>query len=321
MTKSSRISVLFAGIVFLFIIFFTLKMPGDTFFWHEFENSGHAPLFGILSLFILEIMLLSSPRSAKRRWVYYLLAFFITIVFGAGTEFIQRYTHGDPDIHDWIRDVAGAAAFLSLFALYDSKRISAPGKIGPYRFIIIIIAILIMAATFVPLAIISEAYIQRNHKFPTITEFDSYWDGKFLAPQNAQLVAVDPPSGWPDPPRGHVGMLTFMPGAYPGLVIDEPYPDWTNREKLYANIYSEYDTTITLALGINDAHYDYSPEDQYNAEIKIAPGMNVMTIPLAEVKRAPKSRSMDMKRITQVAIYVVNLPQSFTLYLGNFYLQ
>ena len=296
-------------------------MPGDTFFWHEFENSGHAPLFGILSLFILEIMLVSSPRPANRRWVYYLLAFFITIVFGAATEFIQKYTHGDPDFHDWIRDVAGAAAFLSLFALYDSKRIYEQSKIGPYRFIIIIMPILIMLATFIPLAIVSEAYIQRNHKFPTITDFDSHWDRIFLMLQDAQLVGVDPPPGWTDPPRGLVGMLTFMPGSYPGLVIDEPYPDWTNREKLYASIYSEYDTTITLALGINDVHYDYTPEDQYYSEIKIAPGLNVITIPLAQVRRAPKLRQMDMKMITKVAVYVLNLQKPFTLFLGNFYLQ
>jgi hypothetical protein len=321
MAKTSRIWVLLAGIASLFIIFFTLKMPGSTYFWNEFENSGHAPLFGILSLFILEIMLVSSPRSAKKRWVYYLLAFFITAVFGAATEFIQRYTHGDPDIHDWIRDIAGAGAFLGLFAIYDSKRISAQSKIGPYKYIIIILAILIMLATFVPLALVSEAYIQRNQKFPTIMGFDSYWDRKFLVTQDVQLVSADPPPGWTNPPKGHVGMVTFMPSQYPGFANTEPYPDWSNREKLSANIFSEYDTTITLVLRIHDAHYDYSIEDCYNTEIKIAPGLNLITIPLADVEQGPKSRHMNMKRITNLAIFTVNPPKPITLYLGKFYLR
>ena len=321
MIKSLRLWLLLAGIAFVFIIFFTLKMPADTFFWGQVDNAGHAPLFGILSLFILEIMLISRPSATGRRWFYYLLAFLITIFFGAATEYIQKYTHADPDIHDWFRDIAGATAFLAVFAIYDSKRISAHNFIGRFKFIIIIIAGLIILATWIPLAMVSGAYLYRNHEFPTLIEFNSYWDKQFIVGYDIQLEDVAPPTGWTNPPQGRVGKITFLPAQYPTLAIEQPYSNWTNREKLYINIYSDNDTTVSLVLRINDVHHNYSFDDRYNTDFKVNPGLNLIAIPLADVVRAPKSRPMNMKKITNLAIFAVNPPKPFTLYFGKFYLQ
>jgi len=303
------------------LIFFNLELPGDTFLWREIHNTGHTPLFGILSLLILGLCFLTLSKKIQKQYLYYLIALTVTALIGITTEFIQIYGPGDADLSDLIRDILGAVSFLGLYMVFDRKMIIFWRKQSNIRILALVNAFLLLILSLIPVSLWAWAYHQRNHAFPQIIGFESFWENKFIRTNNAELVKTHPPPGWKNPSSRNVGQLTMSAGIYPGFNIEEPYPNWTSYKYIIFCIYSGLETVVNFTIRIEDIHHNDFYDDRFNYTITINPGLNQITIPLEKVKNAPSYREMDMTAICAIHFFSVRPDKPITLYFDDLRLE
>jgi hypothetical protein len=318
-------SLILIALIFMIIggiaMIFTLKLPHDTSLWRETQNTGHTPLFGVIALAILGILSAIQKTFDKKRLIHYLLAFLGASFLGAAVEIAQIWTPGDPDIWDFIRDIAGESAFLGFYMLIDTRMMPLLDKqVGRKLLIFAISAIISLGAAY-PLASLAYSYYERNQSFPKITNFDHRWEKSFLQVRNVDLqIQADP-----DTLRGGQGQdiayITFLPVTYPTLFIEEPYPNWIGFDTLSFTIYSTQDSAIKLTIGVEDSHHNNKFDDRFNMSFKVKPGQNQISIPLISIENAPARRKMEMNTIQRIRLFAYKPVSAFGVYLGNFELK
>lgn len=290
--------------------------------WREIQNAGHTPYFGIISLMLLglSIQLLGNPIS--RRFWHYLIALVVSFTIGAASELMQIAGPRDADIWDLARDIAGAISFLGIYMILDGQMAAFRRKFGSkFKILILLGSIFLIVLTTVPVALLGGAYLHRNRAFPLICSFESIWEGWFIRLQDAELLRTPLPARWAEAGSDHVGRLTFLAAAYPGLAVQEPYPDWADYRFFKFSIFSELDKPVTLGLRIDDSYYNNSYEDRFNQSILAKPGITQIVIPIDEIRSGPAHRNLDMTRIAAILLFASSPERSFTIFIDNFQLE
>ena len=319
--KKWRKSVLFGfGIIGVYLVLTFLRLPNNSILWLEIHNAGHTPLFGLLALFVLGLTWNYFERIRRIR-AHYLLAFTLSVFCGLMLEIYQIWGPGDSDVIDLVRDMAGAISFLAIFAIFDRRwRITSRRSISGMKIIVGFLGISVLIASLTPLALWSAAYILRNKNFPEIVAFESPIERKFARSQNSYFSIVNAPDKW-DGKRGKVGQLILGKGNYPGIAVREPYPDWSGYQTLRLEVYLSFPKPLSCTLRIHDSQHDESYHDRYNGQINLKPGPNEINISLADVRRAPANRLMNMKEIRSLILIAQNGAPACTLYIANIKLE
>jgi len=296
-----------------------IPVPRHSQFWTAVFDAGHVPLYGLVALAFLRWRESRGVRPDGSRLRLYLPALALTLAAGIVAELIQALGPGETSAGDVARDALGATAFLLVAHAFDRAPLHA-GVRAP-RSLALLLAALVLAVAFVPLAVTSIAYLGRDAAFPRICGFDAAWERKFVSVHDAELERISPPTAWEPRPSGRVGRVTFRPAIYPGLRIAEPHPDWRGFERLVFDIYSEQPEPIVLELRIDDRHHDESYRDRCNRTLTIAPGANHFSIALRDVQTAPQGREMDMARIRSLVFFAHHPREGFGLYFDGFRLE
>ncbi len=308
-------AVLLAACAGVLLLLCTAQLEGDSALTGEIQNTGHTPVFGLLGLTMLGLSRSILGNRVRGSLRHYLLAFAVTVFIGAMIEFVQIFGPRDADVWDLVRDAAGACSFLGFYATIDPR--FAAETAGRFKTAVRFVSLSVLLGALMPLIVTSGAYIHRNAVFPELLTFDSVWEAKFLTTRNADLSRVQPPEGFLEIADGDVGMLTVFPGTYCGFRIAEPCPDWSAYDALRFDIFSELDTTITLAVRIDDSHHNQEYEDRYNAVFEAPPGLTRISIDLEDVQYAPIAREMDMTAIWYVYVFTSNPERPVVLYIDN----
>ena len=77
---------------------------------------------------------------------------------------------------------------------------------------------------------------------------------------------------------------------------------------------------IDLTCRVNDTahnHRGYHYEDRFNRTYHLNPGWQTITIPLEEIRNAPRQRPMQMEAIDNFAIFAIRLTRPRTIYIDN----
>jgi hypothetical protein len=306
----------------IFIVMIGVDLPGNMMLWEEVQNSCHAPAFGFFAIALLVLLRNNFPQYRHAQSIYYLLSLGISVVAGTAIEIIQYLLQRDAQYIDVVRDFVGAASFLGVYFTFDS-RITYWTEISrrPARYVIRMMSLLIFVSAFISLGFGVTAYFVRNQEFPQICNFGSLWSDQFVKLQDATLTKVSPPVGWPDLNQSHVFRLCLEKSEYPGLTIEEPYPDWSSYETFCADLYSDRRDTLLLGLRIDDLHHNYSDNDRFTCGLVVAPGVNLIRIPLEQVRGAPTERETDMKAIQRIILFGHQPKQPVIVYLERFWLE
>jgi len=320
--KAEKLSiVLLLILIIIAAIFFmnTIQAPQKTFFWKALFNAGHVPLFGVISLAVLGLSIKLLSPYIRRRSIHYLISLLVTAGIGLITEIIQYYSPRDADFVDIIRDVIGAIVFLLFYMTFDKQLPALSDKNRrKFRVIIRTLAVIICLAAFIPAGIWAKSYHSRQMQFPLICGFDSCWETMFVEGEDAQLQRTAAPPKWDKSPDDKVACLIFDKADFPGIAINEPYPDWTGYSAFSFEIFSPYGSSLKLSLRINDTHHDYTFYDRFNTQLKIDPGGCEYLIPVESILYGSKTRDMDMTSIAMIKIFAHKPDTSFTLYFDNF---
>ena len=278
---------------------------------------------------VLAILLLKLSRAlwGGPNWPpirHYAVVIFSVGVLALGTETLQALsTIRHPQALDVLHDMVGAACGLGLFLTYDQ---SITGKLAfcrtfPLNAIIRLgLALVIMIMLF-PVGEWGYTYWDRASRFPSLVQFSSDWEMRFVKASNSELQVVAPPDGWNKLPEDKVGRIAFHLKMYPGIRIEELYPDWRGYTYFQLEIFSELTTPQSITIRIHDLHHNNKYADRFNTSIIISPGLNHIQIPIDDIRQGPVHREIDLSAMKAIGLFVVNPPEPFALYVDGFRLE
>ncbi len=292
-----------------------MRPPAETLWWKALFDAGHAVVSGYLALVFLRLILAwtggaCSPLRAT------LWAFGITMACGLGIEIVQIVLPRDADLGDLMRNGLGAAGLLS--AEWACARDAAGHFLRrrEIRAALLGSAMLLYLLAFAPVGAVLWAYTQRDAAFPRLCDFDARWETYFVKMGKSDLERTARPAGWGSgQTQDMAGHVTFRGGNYPYYVLKEPVRDWSRHREFVFEVFSPLATPVEIVLRIDDAVHNQNYDDRFNRPLMVAPGANLFRVPLADVRRAPRRREMDMTHISKLVIFTVEPPQPISLYL------
>jgi hypothetical protein len=232
----------------------------------------------------------------------YAVAFFLTVLCGAGTEVAQAFVARDPSLLDVLRDALGAITALAGFATLVPGA-DARGR-GAWRVLGATLACAGFAIMVAPISICLAAYADRDLRYPTLLEACSPLDRYFLSHGGADMNVV-PSTGTTASPCGRVLRVQLGTAAtYGGISLDEPYPDWRTARTLILSLRNPGEFDLPMVLRVHDAEHIHQYQDRFNREFTLPARQRLeISIPIAEIEHAPASRLMDLSKIAGVMLF------------------
>lgn len=283
----------------LLIIFNSL--PNDGLVYPQIINSGHALVFYCANLFLLNLLLGSNANYKK-----ILTISIFSIVIGLLIECIQPYIGRDRSLLDFYYDIIG----VLFSAVIYLKIHSTPTRHTAYLFIIFICLVSAFPAFR------SYLWWQHNHT-STLVNFERRWEeGIYSIDKGVTLEKVPASDVFKE--TGYAGKLDFsISDTYLGFSLNYPRSDWRAFNKLSWEVASHHQQAVYMSLRIHDLKHNQEYSDRFNYRFKVRPGYNLFEVSFIDIKKAPKSRSMEMDSIQSVKFFLSKPDKATTLYLDN----
>jgi VanZ family protein len=302
-------SVFIAALVVSFLLFYDFDKSNSRII-NGITSYGHIPLFGFISLGIL--WLLSKGRNQACERKAYFQAGAITVFLGILTEIIQIWTPSRTfKLTDILSDTIGAAVFLA-FAYSFQKGISPK-----VRILLRSGALFILFGMAYPIILATIDTVQMGMDAPLLSSFETSWEMTRWASNTStikrtKLHATD----------GEYALEVHLaPGIYPGVSMVHLINDWRNYATLSFDAFLSGSSPLKITVRINDEDHNQEYNDRFNKQFILQPNHNHITINLAEVKKSPSGRLMDMARIQTICVFSYNLRESRQVYFDNFRLE
>ena len=94
------------------------------------------------------------------------------------------------------------------------------------------------------------------------------------------------------------------PESFPGVTLEEPWPDWSRYRALVIDIVNPNDVEVLMTLRINDRQHNNRFADRFNRRLQLAPHQrSEIVIPLEEIARGPEQRAMDLSAIAKLMLF------------------
>lgn len=271
---------------------------------------GHIPLFGTVSIALLWI--LNNRKWPVYTFKYYVLSFIFTVFLGIISEVLQQILTLDRSfgISDIVHDTLGAFTFLVLFH---------PHPAGPRRRVMTyrLLSVLAMALVSVPMLLTVVDAWNMKRSMPVLDSFESRLEmerlsGSYESLSRSQMHATE----------GIYSLeMNLSPGTYPGVSFNHISRDWRDYDRLSFDTFLEGTNVLPITIRINDITHNNAYDDRFNKLYTLRPGSNRIVISLGEVRKAPRTRTMEMNRIANICIFSYQLKEPRTLFLDNLRLE
>jgi len=283
-----------AGIVIIFTVVFG-DLPGEGKYAGVLQDSCHAPAFAVLSLITLTLLARLRPRALL---VQCALTVGTMCLLACGTELLQGLIGRDAELEDAMSDVAGSLGAAGVWSYLQLRGAGRAGRNG--RILAVLLCVGVFAWWVAPLLKCGSAYWRRDAQFPVLAQFHSARDLYFLdrGGLDTRIVAAAA-----DDPNTAL-QVTLNASRWPGIAILEPVPDWHNYHALALDLGNPGTTALTLHLRVNDHQHDGTFDDRFNTNLVLPPhARTVVTFPLEQIASAPRTRRMDLRRISTLILF------------------
>ncbi|MCH8529657.1 MAG: VanZ family protein [Saccharospirillum sp.] len=253
-------------------------------------NSGHGFFFFCFALTIL----LTDRWQGWQAWLVITMA---VAVVGVSIEVVQSKVGRVFDWHDVLLNLTGAWLALVLWP-------RARWRPVPLWSVLVVSVVLLGGREALHLSRLAVDEWRLQTQLPLV--FDQsrpdnlrYWQGNI---------------GWTDEQEGRYAQplrldLTHR-RLYTGVFISRLPRDWRGYDQLQFRLYNPEPEDWYMTLRINDRAHDQGESDfnnRYNVRLPLTPGWNEFTLPLADVKQAPRDREMDLNRIQRLGLFATGL--------------
>jgi hypothetical protein len=272
------------------LLFMRLPIP-PTYAGRTIENAGHVPLFFLVTLAFLFAMR-DYRRFATGRygslWLY-VCAGLAGIGAGFISEVIQRPLRRDASWEDVFADALGAVCAVAAYALVDKRH-----SLQRWHRLVALAIVLACTATYVaPIATMTRAYLHRNGQFPVLADFHSRLELYWTMSLGVRREIIDDTLD-----------VEFAADNFPGLSFHEPVPDWNGYHALLIDIENLGTETLHLGVRVHDRHHRQQYNDRFNRHYQLGPGeRKTLRISLEDIRRAPRSRQLDMRQISDITLF------------------
>jgi hypothetical protein len=285
-TLSRRLLLLLALLLVAGVLLFVQLPVQSTYAWRTLENSGHTPLFFLVTLGVM-FVLRGDARFAGPR--LYLIAGLTGALAGLLSEVIQRPLARDASWVDVYADIVGVIAALSMYALLDDRH-----PLRRWLRLLAMFVVLGCGAIYVtPIVNMTRAYLHRDGQFPVLASFQSRLELYWTVSIGVRRDIVDDSLE-----------VEFVAEDFPGLSFHEPVPDWSAYRSLVLDVENPADQPLVLGLRVHDGNHNRRYNDRFNRRFDLAAGeRKTLRISLADLERGPRNRLMDLKRISDITLF------------------
>ncbi len=296
----------FASVLF---VFFFVGGPGydsGRSFNHAW-NMGHILFFAILT----HLFISRNNQFSKKSLLAQLRRIIIfTLVLGIVIELVQYGFNRMPDFGDLWRNLIGS--LMGLFFFNPTKK--APTKLN-LRIVQYIIILLVLIELF-PLAVSLTDEVIAARAFPVLADFESSievsrWTG-------SARFEIDKDS----PVSGESSLkVTLGTSKYSGLSLKFFPNNWQGYRELRFSIDNTTSETFKILFRIHDRQHSRSKKrynDRFNTIFLLSPGLNHISLDLAEVIQAPATREMDLSDIVEFQLFVMEMKASKVIRIDDF---
>lgn len=269
---------------------------------HDF---AHGPVFGFIAIVML---MAQRHRAVGEARTHYLVAIAVAVFLGGATELIQWFTYRDPSWKDFRTDVIGVAAFVSCYALFDSR-------IAHLRRALMPLVAITLSVLLWPVAVTAHAYYERNRAFPLIFDLNRGIGMYFITTRQVNTRIETMPAPWSSESALRVD---FLPGKWQGIELREPPSDWREFDELLVDLVNPTSETLRVVVRVDDEQHNWKYADRYNGNFDIASNSRAaLRIPIEEIRTAPKTRELDLGRVARVVVFRRRDSQAPSMYVSR----
>jgi hypothetical protein len=273
----------------------------------EIQDFAHLPLFAAITVVLLRLDRRASRDPAVSAGVRpYARVFFLALLLGILIEVLQPWFGHSLEAADILRDAAGsAAALLVSMATSLPRHDAARRRLGAG-------AALVSVPFLLPvLAALGDEAAARQ-QFPILADFEGPGQPSRFGTFGCRLEVE------PDGQGGRHLRAHFEAGEYPRLGLRYFPRDWSGQGSFAFTCTNPGSSSLRLFLRIDDLEHDRTFYDRFNIFIEVRPGRNEITIPLDDVRRAPRRRDMDLTRVRSAYFYLFRLGEDRELLFDDF---
>ncbi len=268
------------------MLFLQLPIPNNM-AGRTIENAGHGPMFALITIGCLIVLRKDFSIHGRR---LYVIAGLLCAGAGFMSEVIQRPLRRDASWDDVLADVVGVIAGLALFAVFDRES----GLRRAARAAAFAVAVAGIGLSVAPVVRMGVAYWHRNHQFPVVADFSSRTDLFWVVGYGARREIVS-----------DALEISFDSQQFPGVSFHEPVPDWRAFRELVVDVENPTEERLLMGVRVHDRQHSRAFHDRFNRRFELAAGeRRSLRIALADVRAAPRGRSMDMGHISDVTLYL-----------------
>lgn len=266
-------------------------------------DTGHLFLFAGLAL-----ALLNRPWLKNRRGVFqWGLITLLTLSFGLGIEIVQLQVGRYFEYMDVLFDLLGAYLGLLVFYILRSQN-KALSSLKTLPLILLILLIV-----FWPVFMAYQDKQQMQLDFPVLADFESRNELSRWEENNVRILLQTKYVR-----HGHSALaIEFQPAQYPGFAMHEFIGNWQGYQYLAFSFYNPTKENRQIELKVYDRQHKANGQqyaDRFNRVMTLQPGWNDIKIRLADIRRAPEKRSMEMSDIIDVSLFLNNPKYPLLLY-------
>jgi VanZ family protein len=256
------------------------------------HDLAHVLVFAVVGHLLMNLVVLRWRIGAAA-----LLSLVAGGALGLTTEAAQSLTGGDPSVGDLLRDLLGTAlGVLAALALRAPATAAHVGSSSPRLRRAAWAAIALgSAAALLPFAFVALQYRHRTALLPVLLAAPDATSRRFarLLPDRELPAAGSPTITVP-----------LDRGRWPGLSLDEPFPDWRGQRALALDVANPGAQALALNLRVHDSRHDGRHEDRFNQAIVLSPGeRRVLKVPVTAIAAGPRDRALRLESIDAVILF------------------
>lgn len=271
----------------------------------ELWNLGHMVYFGLFTYLLTQLPGFKR-QSLFRRWS---LSLGLVLLIGLFIEVLQFNTSRTPDIEDLYKNLTGALLVLA-FLPATSEVLSTRWKVT-LRFVVAVV----FSIQLLPLSLALLDESNARAQFPVLANFDTALElDRWQGDAAISRIRLD------ENKDAYQLKVSLSTAQYSGTGMKYFPSDWSGFNTVAMRFYQPLEESLKLTVRIHDVTHNNQFNDRFNKSFVLGKGWTDLSISLDEVRAAPSSRPMDLKRVSDISFFAIKLPRPREVFLDSVYL-
>lgn len=271
---------------------------------------GHLPAFFLWTALVLS----ASPKfTAKRISTQTSLALPIALLLGLGVECAQSALGRSFGLMDLANDILGSATAIVFLSptRFEMRKLALRGAQVATASLVVLQSL--------PLAriVIDDGIAWKQ--FPVLSDLETPFE--ITRWTSSSAISVDHEIARQGRASLRVPLTTE---EYSGASLQYFPSDWDGYAALRLSIYSESGDPSVVTVSVHDEQHirtGRAYSDRFNARFTLRPGWNDIDVPLARIRNAPASRTLDLRSVRELSVNASSLPAPRVIHVDNIHLR